>query len=484
MQKINFIQNPLYELTDIGIAKLFMDAFKEDLIFCADTADWYYWNGKFWVKDSKEGGKRYEMIKELAEYCNLKIKNADIVKETKDALTNFYRKLNAKYYRDSVLKDAQSVRPLSSTIFDQNKYLFNCINGTYDFERDIFRDFERSDYITDMSNVYYDKRATCPRFNKFLKEVLESDEKIEYLLKIASYCLTGDTSFECFFVIYGNKTRNGKSTFTSTLEYLLGSYAKILREETITQKSFNAGGNNATPEIARLRNARLALVNEITPGMMLNISLIKSMTGGDTMLARHLYKEDFEYTPKFKLIINTNDLPKMSEDSIFKSRRIQLLCFDKYIDEDSQETDLKDKLRNEISGIFNLILPYYKKLKNDGWKQPKETQDTIEEYRFASNNILLFEKDCLYKGSDFYEKVSDMYSFYSKWCEENGYNPLSKKNFKEKMKQIGAVFTEKTNKKNRQNQYENTTWVLGFTHYKPENTQIVLTPIKQDEIPF
>ena len=71
MQKINFIQNPLYELTDIGIAKLFMDSFKDELIFCADTADWYYWNDKFWVKDSKEGGKRYEMIKELSEAKNI-----------------------------------------------------------------------------------------------------------------------------------------------------------------------------------------------------------------------------------------------------------------------------------------------------------------------------------------------------------------------------------------------------------------------------
>ena len=484
MQKIDFIQNPLYEMNDIGIAKLFMDSFKDELIFCNDTADWYWWNGKFWTKDAKEGGKRYEMIKELAEYSNKKIQQSDISKEIKDALTSVFRKLNTKYYRDSVLKDAQSICPVSASIFDNNKYLFNCQNGTFDIERGIFRDFEKSDYLTEMSNVYYDKKAKCPRFKQFLEEVLETEDKINYLLKIAAYCLTADTSYECFFVLYGNKTRNGKSTFTSTLEYLLGSYAKILRDETITQKSFNVGGNNATPEIARLRNARLALVNEITPGMMLNISLIKSMTGGDTLLARHLYKEDFEYKPKFKLLINTNDLPKMSEDSIFKSRRIQLLCFNKVIDEDKQDVDLKDKLKNEISGIFNLILPYYNLLKKEGWQQPKETQETIEKYRYTSNNILIFEKECLFKAPDLYEKVSDIYQFYVKWAEENGYNTLSKKNFKDKMEQLGAVFTEKISKKNRQNCYENTYWMLGFSHFKPKNEQIELTPINDEPLPF
>ena len=185
----------------------------------------------------------------------------------------------------------------------------------------------------------------------------------------------------------------------------------------------------------------------------------------------------------------------MSEDSIFKSRRLQLLCFDKVIDEKSQDVDLKDKLKNEISGIFNLIIPYYNQLKEEGWKQPKQTQQTIEKYRYVSNNILLFEKECLNKSAENYIKVSEVYLAYSKWCDENGYNTLSKKNFKEKMEQLGAVFTEKTNKKNRLNIYENTYWMLGYTlsiysiypknaEQSTQNEQLELIPVDDSEVPF
>ena len=52
------------------------------------------------------------------------------------------------------------------------------------------------------------------------------------------------------------------------------------------------------------------------------------------------------------------------------------------------------------------------------------------------------------------------------------------------MEQLGAVFTEKISKKNRQNCYENTYWMLGFSHFKPKNEQIELTPINDEPLPF
>ncbi len=483
MRKIDFINNPLYPTTDIGIAKLFLDSFKEDLFFCNDNAEWYVWNGMYWERDSKEGGKRNEMLKELVIYCNDCVQRAEMPKEIKEPLLSYYRRLNARYYRESIIKDAQSINPRSSKLFNQNKFLFNCQNGTFDLQRNIFRDFEREDFLTEVSNVTYDKHATCPRFKQFLNEILVDQDKIDYLLKMASYCLTGDTKYECFFVLYGNKTRNGKSTFVSTLQYLLGSYAKVLMEKTITKKQFNSGSGDATPEIARLRDSRLALVNEIAQDMMLDVALIKTMTGGDTLLARQLYKENFEFKPKFKLVINTNDLPKMSEDSIFRSGRLHVLSFNvSFLGR--EDPNLKETLLTEVNGIFNLIVPYLSKLYTEGWKPPQETLDLIEQYQNTSNNILLYQKECIYKEPSAYEKVSEVYADYVKWCEECGYYPLSKKNFKERMSQIGYSFTEKVNKKNKLGFYENTYWLVGMTLTKPKDKQITLEPISDDISPF
>ena len=46
-----------------------------------------------------------------------------------------------------------------------------------------------------------------------------------FLQKALGYALTGDTSFDCFFVLYGAKSRNGKSTLMETVAHILGEYA-------------------------------------------------------------------------------------------------------------------------------------------------------------------------------------------------------------------------------------------------------------------
>ena len=49
------------------------------------------------------------------------------------------------------------------------------------------------------------------------------------------------------------------------------------------------------------------------------------------------------------------------------------------------------------------------------------------------------------------------------WCEEEELKFLSKKNFKEEMIKIGAVYTDKESHKNEDGYYERTFWVKGFS---------------------
>lgn len=487
MNKIRFLKNPDYPANDIGISKLFIDLFSDELLFCQDVG-WYIWNKKYWEKDAKDGGKVNEMVKKMAAYCLKEIaSDPNLDGEEAARLTKIYSKLLTKNYRDTIIRDSMSIAPVKSSIFDKHKFLFNCQNGTYDFERGICRDFEKTDYLTDISNVVYDKNADCPRFKQYLQEVMENDEtKIDYLLKIAAYCMTGDTSRECFFILYGDKTRNGKGTFVSTFTHLMGSYAKTLKASSITKKQLNSGGSNATPDLAKLKNARLANVNEIEDNMMLDIALMKELTGGDTITARFLYKEEFDFVPQFKILINTNVLPKMSEDSIFRSDRIHLICFDRHFEEGERDLNLKEKLKAEISGIFNLIVPYYKKLNKEGFVLPKSTKETIEQYQYNSNNVLLFTKQRLFESKTSWETMSDIWSNYIDWCEKDGYNQMSKKTFKERLEKCGAIIDERVaqryNSKGKAVMARG--WVRGFSLTKPTNQQVELEEVIDDTLPF
>ena len=67
---------------------------------------------------------------------------------------------------------------------------------------------------------------------------------ITYLQKALGYALTGDTSEECLFLLYGPTTRNGKSTVIETFMALMGGYGKAAGADTFALKQ---NWNNAAP---------------------------------------------------------------------------------------------------------------------------------------------------------------------------------------------------------------------------------------------
>lgn len=482
MIEIDFLKKKArYQQTDIGTSNLFIDTFKDELVYCSDIGDWYFWNGKHWQRDTIL--RRNELLKQLYSYCIKYLSTQKLDQKEQAQLLSYYCKLADKNFRDKILKDALSVNPMTSKQFDKHKFLFNCQNGTYDFTTGEFREHRKDDFLTDMSNVVYDKEADCPRFKQYLEEVFEDDKtKADYLLKMSAYCLTGDTSRECFFVLYGDKTRNGKGTFVSTFTHLAGTYSQTLNPASITKKQLNSGGSAPSPDIAKLKNCRIASVSELEEGMVLNVALMKTFTGGDTQTARFLHKEEFEFIPQFKIIINTNVLPKMSDDSIFKSDRIHLLCFDRHFELNERDYGLKDKLKSETSGIFNLIAQYYFKLNQENFVLPDTTKSTIERYQLNSNNILLFIKENMYANSSSYEKASVVYEKYTKWCEDCGYKSLGKKTFRERFERQGAEYIEKSRHTTDEGISDVSMWYKGYTF--TEKKHPIPIEISQDELPF
>jgi putative DNA primase/helicase len=487
MQKIDFIQNFNYPANDIGISRLFLDCYADELLFCNDANVWYVWNDKYWQKDSKDGGLRNEKVKQFAEYCNsVVLSSPKINDDNREKLIKQYAKLYTKNYRDTVLKDAESVYPVNSAMFDKDNNLFNCQNGTYDFNTGKFKKFCKEDYITNISKVEFKPKADCPRFRQYLDEVLEGKQsKIDYLLKMAAYGFTGDVRHDCFFVLYGAKTRNGKSTFVNQIFYMLGSYANSIKPATITRKQLNSGGAAATPDLADVKNSRFVTVSEIESGMMLDIALIKSLTGKSPVKARFLYENDMLFYPKFKMYIDTNFLPKMTDDTIFQSDRLHLIEFTRHFEQSERDINLPEKLKEETSGIFNLIVEYYAKLKKEGFIVPEESKQVLTRYQLNSNNVLAFKTARLFESSNSYLKNSELFEDYKKWCLDEELPNQAKKNFKEEMLKLGAFYTPKERRKDLNGITENTFWVKGFDFIENQkNTQMFLEVKDDKDMPF
>lgn len=172
--------------------------------------------------------------------------------------------------------------------------------------------------------------------------------------------------------------------------------------------------------------------------MLFDTALLKSLLGRDSITARHLHQREFSFVPKFKLVINTNYLPTITDDTVFGSGRINVISFDRHFEPQEQDKHLKDKLKqeNELSGILNWCIKGLQLYRQEGLKPPAAVQQATETYRTDSDKIGNFIKECLTKtGKN--SSVKNIYEVYGRWCEDNGFGVENKGNFMAELKSKG-----------------------------------------------
>jgi putative DNA primase/helicase len=208
---------------------------------------------------------------------------------------------------------------------DLNKWILTTENGTINLKTEKLYESKREDMCTKMINVVYDPAASCPTWNKFLNEVLPNPDTQRYVKECLGSALTGDTSEENMFIMYGTGS-NGKSVLMDTVSLLLGDFAVNIKASTLlTSDNTQHTHDN---EIAMLRGARLVTASEPKKGMRLSDDVIKAITNSKAKItARRLYQEPFEFYPTHKTFFSSNHKPTVSDHSRGVWRRLRLIPF-------------------------------------------------------------------------------------------------------------------------------------------------------------
>lgn len=424
-----------YETSDKGFGRLFADVFKDKHRYNPSRKDFMRYDGKRWVDDI-EGLSARASAKVLSDALVRYAVNVDTEGKYLKAVATLCNIRN----RNNMLQDSKDVYFFSNEQLDVNDYLLNVQNGTLDLSGNepVFLSHSPDMLLSKICNAEYDPAADCREWKKFLMEIMQDDkEKILYLQKIAGLSLTGCTQEETCFILYGSTTRNGKSTFCETLIYLLGDYALTMKPESLAVKQ-NLDSRQASGDIARLAGCRFCNASEPPKRMLFDTALLKSLLGRDSITARHLHQREFSFIPKFKLVINTNYLPTITDDTVFSSGRINVISFDRHFEPQEQDKDLKNRLRDkqELSGILNWCIEGLQLYRKEGLKPPAAVQTATDTYRTDSDKIGNFINECLTK-TDKNSKAKDIYEVYSKWCEENGFGVENKSNFFAELKTKG-----------------------------------------------
>ncbi len=425
-----------YEWTDRGAGQLFGDVFKSNTRYNTTAREWYSFTGKEWELDA--GGMRAAQKAKLLSDALLTYCATLEDGKTRSDYTKYVAAFGRFSARETMLKDARSEYFISQTDLDQNKALFNCQNGTLDLDTGEFREHRADDLLSKISGAYYEPNATSELFERFMSDIMQGDaDKIRYLQRIFGYCLTAENDLETCWFLYGKTTRNGKSTLVETISHMMGDYALSTTPEVLALKK-NKDSRNASGDIARLDGARFLSVPEPPKKMLLDVATLKTLTGRDTIVARRLYQAEFEFEPVFKLVINTNFLPIVSDETLFNSNRVNVITFDRHFEPSEQDTALKSKLRQRenVSGILNWCLQGLRDYHELGLVPPDSVTAATEEYRESSDKLGLFLSETMESTGD-NTGAGEAYKLFSSWCTDNGFGVDSKSSFFDSLKNKG-----------------------------------------------
>ena len=317
--------------------------------------------------------------------------------------------------------------------FDCDPLLFGVRNGVIDLRTKTLTT-NPSSIVTKRMRASYVPDADCPRFKKFLDEVTNSDAGLlRYLRRVLGYIVTGLNGEQVILIAIGSGA-NGKSTFFSVLQDVLGDYAGSTPTQTLMQTKY---GNENTYDLAAHEGKRLVIAQEGEADSKLAEAKIKAITGGDPIACRPIYGKPKTYDPRFKLVLVTNELPHIIgvDEAIW--RRIKLVPFRVTFSEERRDPNLKDKLLAERDGILTFLIECYAEYNAEcrkhpggsGLGEPEAVKAEIRDYRASSDTVGMFLQECCDLGVKKPTMTRQLFEAYEIWCRESGLEPLSQSSF-------------------------------------------------------
>ncbi|MCR6672186.1 phage/plasmid primase, P4 family [Devosia ginsengisoli] len=459
---------------------------------------WLVWEGKFWQRDDGELAARLmaqnlvdriKLEKEFIDYTpaqqrlleaakpKRKIPAEERSQADKELIINADQAIKQRATKRAarvkhaissgnsgktaaMLQQAASHRAIPAEELDSDRMRFNVRNGTLVFSRvpdpdapaegegsdrmvgsfTFIEPHDRTDMITKMADVDYDPDARCPFFEAFLAK-LQPDRQMQIFLQVfhAYALLIGGNDEQKVLYHYGTGA-NGKSAFIEVLGRLAGSYRTVVSPETITGDT-QRGGQQASPDIARLHNARLATIEELPRNAPLKEELIKALSGGTKMTARFLQKEIFEFEPIFTPVLSGNFKPSISGSDYGIWRRVLIVLWGVTIPEGERmiPSRLAEKLDAERSGILNWLLDGLVAYLGAGLTGfiPAEVTDFTTEYRQDRDNVGVFADQCISREEGQTIQAGPLHKLYIEWCELNGVTAAKQRSFGERLGELG-----------------------------------------------
>jgi putative DNA primase/helicase len=410
------------QFSEEALALRFSRQYADDMRYVARWGRWLCWNGKRWREDDT-----------LAVFDQARAICRRASTECGDTEKATAMRLTASATVAAVERLARADRRHAATIeqWDVDDWLLNTAGGIVDLHTGEAQPHQREQYVTKLTAAGPD--GECPLWLRFLDRITAGNNELQsFLQRMVGYSLTGSTREHALFFLYGTGA-NGKSVFVTTIAGLLGDYAK-----TAPTSTFTATNTEQHPtDLAGLRGARFVSATETEDGSRWAESKIKALTGGDTITARFMRCDFFEFKPAFKLLVCGNHKPSLRSVDEAMRRRLHLVPFVVTIPEQERDTSLGQKLKGEYPGILQWAIQGCLAWQREGLNPPDVVRNATAEYLEAEDAVGRWVEDRCITEPRLWTKGSALFSDWQQWCEGSGERPGTRRRFTQALEARG-----------------------------------------------
>lgn len=293
-------------------------------------------------------------------------------------------------------------------------------------------------------DIDYDPRACAPRWERFLHEVLTEEQAIMVLQEFFG-CVFVDRSklhmAEALF-LYGQGA-NGKSVVLEVMKDILGP--------NMTNASLKSlcTGMHADYHLASIDGALLNFSPD-EGAESFSTGIFKNLTDGSPIRVRPIGEKPYDALNMPLMACNLNKIPQTTDTSNGYYRRMLIIPFTRVFKKEEMDRMLNEKLRGELSGIFNWIMEGRKRIiaQEGCFTESAEIRSAKAFARINGSSVLQWLADSGYKPEGsidagdlrFRFSAKELRDNYSSYCEDMGYQPKGIKNIREELISEGYAF--------------------------------------------
>ena len=424
--------------TDLGNTERFLDRHKDSFRFTSGKG-WYSFDGTRWVPESDAAVNRaaWETVRAIGDEPAPPPEPGE-----RNPMTprKWMRQSESAARVSAIVSMAKSAGGIcvKEEEFDQHDWLFNTVSGTIDLKTGTLHPHDRSQLLSTISPVKFDPRAECPEWLKLLDRVmLGRQEIVNFMQRLAGYCMSGSTAEQAFIVNYG-EGNNLKSTYLDVLKRVMGpSYAATTPFSTFSEKR-NGGIPN---DVAALCKARMVVASEGERTTKLAEAQIKALTGNEEISARFLHKEFFTFRPRFTIMLQSNHKPVISGTDRGIWRRVRFIPWEYTIpDGEVNKNWAEEEVVAEGPGILAWMVRGCLEYRRIGLAEPEAVRAAIAQYREGEDVLGRWIREECTRIPDSDAPAAGIYQVYRNWCQSTGETSIKAQEFKTELVKRGFTW--------------------------------------------